>query len=94
MKIISDNHSLDELLNHPLTASVFAYLRKSKTPVGVREIQRALNLSNPSTAYWHLNKLHNSGILDHLQGNKYQIKEEFSKIRKVPIKRYIRNFCN
>lgn len=85
MKLISSQQSLDDLLSHPLTASIFAYLRQENRPVGVREVQRALNLSNPSMAYWHLNKLYNNGILNHLPGNKYQIAEDYAKIRKVPL---------
>lgn len=76
---------LDELMSHPLTASIFAYLIQEKRPVGVREVQRKLNLSNPSTAYWHLNKLLNNGILTRLNDNRYEIVEEYSTIRKIPL---------
>ena len=85
MRWISNQQSLDDLLTHPLTASIFAYLRQENRPVGVREVQRALNLSNPSTAYWHLNKLHHHEVLTQVPGNKYQIAEAYTKIRKVPL---------
>ena len=38
------------------TLRVYAYALK-KRKVGVREVQRSLNLSNPSLAQYHLNKL-------------------------------------
>ncbi|MFX0090649.1 MAG: hypothetical protein ACFFBD_02710 [Candidatus Hodarchaeota archaeon] len=82
---ILEHDSLDEILAHPLTASVFLYLRVNNRPIGVREIQRALNLGSSSTAYWHLNKLLNKGIVKQLQGSKYIILEPYSKIRKVPM---------
>ena len=38
------------------TLEVYRYLLKSKNPVGIREVQRSLDLSTPSLASYHLNK--------------------------------------
>ncbi len=42
---------------------VYRFLLKKNKPVGVREVQRALNLSSPSVAVYHLAKLEELGIL-------------------------------
>ncbi|TLX99316.1 MAG: hypothetical protein E6K95_09775 [Thaumarchaeota archaeon] len=44
------------------TLRVYVYALK-KRKVGVREVQRALRLSNPSLAQYHLNKLRELGLL-------------------------------
>ena len=44
------------------TLRVYVYALK-KRKVGVREVQRSLNLSNPSLAQYHLNKLVELGLL-------------------------------
>ena len=46
------------------TLNVYAYLVKEGNPVGPREVMRAANLSSPSVAYWHLQKLEALGLLD------------------------------
>lgn len=45
------------------TEEVYLYVLKAKKPVGIREIQRALNLSSPSVARYHISKLENAGLL-------------------------------
>jgi len=45
------------------TLEVYRFLLKSNKPVGTRELQRALNLSSPSVATYHLSKLEDAGIL-------------------------------
>lgn len=42
---------------------------RSKKPLGVREIQRALNLSSPSVAQYHISKLEHSGLIKKEMGN-------------------------
>lgn len=79
------NKSFDDIISHPSTASVFLYLKNQNRPVGVREVQKALNFNNPSTAYWHLNKLRDNGIISQLQDNKYQVQEPYQDIKKIPL---------
>jgi hypothetical protein len=61
-----------ELRGNTLRVYVFA-LRKRK--VGVREVQRALRMSNPSLAQYHLNKLKDLGLVSG-DGGEYSIVDE------------------
>jgi DNA-binding transcriptional ArsR family regulator len=44
--------------------TVYMYLLRAGNPVGVREIQRGLNMSSPSVASHHLEKLKGLGLVD------------------------------
>ncbi len=46
-----------------LTLKVYKYVVKSGKPVGIREIQRALRLSSPTLALYHVNKLEEAGLI-------------------------------
>ncbi len=50
------------------TLEVYRFLLKSNKPVGIRELQRALNLSSPSVATYHLSKLEDAGLLKRQDG--------------------------
>ena len=56
------------------TLRVYVYALK-KRKVGVREVQRALLMSNPSLAQYHLNKLRELGLVSEDNGE-YQIASE------------------
>src|SRR5712691_7310562 len=56
------------------TLRVYVYALK-KRKVGVREVQRALRLSNPSLAQYHLNKLKELGLLRE-EGGDYEVASE------------------
>jgi DNA-binding transcriptional ArsR family regulator len=45
------------------TLEVYRFLLKKSKPVGIREVQRALGLSSPSVATYHLSKLEDMGLL-------------------------------
>lgn len=66
-------------------------LKKDK-PLGIREVQRALNLSSPSVAQYHLSKLERAGLLKRESGN-YVINkvmlENCIKISRFLIPRYL-----
>ena len=79
------NGSLEKILSHPVTLSVFVYMHKKKVAVGVREVQRELHISNPSTAYWHLNKLLGEHIAIQHGDNSYELSEEYKSINKLPL---------
>ncbi len=56
----------DEQPEKPLKGTaldVYRFLLKKNKPAGVREVQRALGLSSPSVATYHLAKLEELGIL-------------------------------
>lgn len=51
-----------------LTLTVYLYVVRRRKPVGPRDVMKGVNLSSPSVAYRHLQKLEDSG---HLQKNEY-----------------------
>lgn len=46
-----------------LTLEVYRFILKNDSPSGIREIQRALNLSSPTLALYHVNKLEEAGFV-------------------------------
>ena len=65
---------------------------KNRKPLGVREVQRELNLSSHSVARYHLSKLENEGLVRRKNG-KYAISKVFLentiKINHVIIPRFL-----
>ena len=60
------------------TLNVYSFVVKKGKPVGPREVMRGANLSSPSVAYWHLQKLENSGLLQKNETGEYIVKEKTS----------------
>ena len=60
------------------TLNVYSFVVKMGKPVGPREVMRGANLSSPSVAYWHLQKLENSGLLQKNETGEYIVKEKTS----------------
>lgn len=54
------------------TLEVYRFLLKNKNPVGIREVQRALDLSTPSLAFYHLSKLEEIGLVKN-RGGEYAV---------------------
>ena len=46
-----------------LTLKVYRFILKSDRPVGIREVQRGLNLSSPTLALYHITKLEEAGFI-------------------------------
>jgi DNA-binding transcriptional ArsR family regulator len=73
------------------TLEVYRFLLKSNKPVGIRELQRALDLSSSSVATYHLSKLEDAGLLKRESGgftvSKYLL-ENSIKISRFLIPRY------
>jgi hypothetical protein len=57
---------------------VYSFVVKKGKPVGPREVMRGVNLSSPSVAYWHLQKLEDSGLLQKNVTGEYVVKEKTS----------------
>jgi len=55
------------------TLQIYLYLMKRNEPVGVREVQRDLNLSTPSLASYHLEKLMEMGLAAKDEHGRYYI---------------------
>jgi hypothetical protein len=58
------------------TLNVYSYMVNEGKPVGPREVMRAMNLSSPSVAYWHLQKLESLGLLQKNPYGEYAVKEK------------------
>ena len=58
------------------TFVVFAYVVKEGRPVGTRDVMRGANLSSPSVAYRHLQKLEGIGLLQKNEYGEYVVKEK------------------
>lgn len=63
-----------------LTLTVYLYVAKKGKPVGPRDVTKGTNLSSPSVAYRHLQKLEDA---DYLVKNEYG---EYTVKKKAPIK--------
>jgi repressor of nif and glnA expression len=46
-----------------LALKIYRFILKNDKPVGIREVQRALNLSSPTLALYHMNKLEEAGLI-------------------------------
>jgi DNA-binding transcriptional ArsR family regulator len=53
------------------TLKAYLYILKLSRPIGVRELQRGLELSSPSVAYHHLEKLERLGLVEKDQYGAY-----------------------
>lgn len=74
-----------------LTVKVYKFILKSGNPVGIRKIQRALNLSTPTLALYHVNKLEEAGLVKkHLNGYVADrvVLENLIRLRRILIPRY------
>jgi hypothetical protein len=60
------------------TLNVYSFVVKKGEPVGPREVVRGVSLSSPSVAYWHLQKLESSGLLQKNRNGEYIVREKTS----------------
>jgi len=82
---------------HGTTLRVYWYLFRNARPVGVRETQRALSMSSPSTALYHLEKLRELGVTEKDEIGQYFLKEQvavgtlrmFFRIGRLILPRYL-----
>ena len=78
------------------TLLVYWYLLKSDSPVGVRAVQRGLNISSSSVAAHHLDKLKELSLVDKDSYGRYFLTEKvdvgvlqlFTKVGKFMLPRY------
>jgi repressor of nif and glnA expression len=73
-----------------LTLKIYRFILKNDKPVGIREVQRALNLSSPTLALYHMNKLEEVGLIKK-EGNGYVVDrivlENVIRLRRILIPR-------
>ena len=77
------------------TLRVYVYALKKRS-VGVREVQRALLMSNPSLAQYHLNKLRELGLVSEKNGEyevvgevKVDVMRDFLRLGTLIVPRFI-----
>jgi DNA-binding Lrp family transcriptional regulator len=73
-----------------LTLKVYKFILKNDRPVGIREVQRALNLSSPTLALYHMSKLEEAGLIRKELGGYVadrMILENFVRLRRVLVPR-------
>jgi hypothetical protein len=58
------------------TLIVYAYVVGENRPVGTRDVMRGANLSSPSVAHRHLQKLETLGLIEKNQFGDYVLKEK------------------
>lgn len=63
-----------------ITLNVYLYVAKKGKPVGPRDVMKGANLSSPSVAYRHLQKLEDEGYLAKNEYGEYTVK------KKAPLK--------
>jgi hypothetical protein len=64
----------DELEGNSL--NVYAYVAKEGRPVGTRDVTRGANLSSPSVAFRHLQKLEALGLIERNAYGEYTLKQK------------------
>ena len=67
---LSEVESIESLKGTAL--EIYRFMLKARRPLGIRELQRALNLSSPSIVQYHLSKLEHAGLVKKKIGN-YEI---------------------
>lgn len=84
--------SLDSVLVGK-TLIVYKYLIQSKSPQTAREIQRGTNLSTPSLAVFHLEKLEHAGLIAKSDDGRYSVIRVYLKhyllLRRLLVPRFI-----
>ena len=78
------------------TAQVYRYAIKQRKPVGVREVQRALKLSSPTLAAYHLDKLEEAGLLKQTSEGyivEKLVLENFVRLRQLLLPKYLFYFA-
>jgi DNA-binding transcriptional ArsR family regulator len=78
------------------TAQVYKYAIKQRKPIGVREVQRALKLSSPTLAAYHLDKLEEAGLLKQTPDGyivEKLVLENFVRLRQLLLPKYLFYFA-
>jgi DNA-binding transcriptional ArsR family regulator len=87
---LTEDESADVLKGTAL--DIYRLLLKSGKPLGIREIQRALELSSPSVSEYHLSKLESAGLVKRESGKfviDKLILQNCIKINRFLIPRYL-----
>lgn len=83
--VSEDKEALDGVLSHPTTLRIFIYCLVKKTDVGVREVQKELNIKSTSTVSWHFTKLLDADYVTQLSNNRYELTELGNSIKTLDV---------
>jgi hypothetical protein len=90
VKCLGEKDSNDVLKGTAL--EIYRFMVRSQKPLGIRELQRALSLSSPSVAQYHLSRLERVGFVKKENGN-YTVDrvvlEDCIKISRFLIPKYL-----
>jgi hypothetical protein len=78
------------------TAEVYRYAIRQGKPIGIRQVQRALKLSSPTLAAYHLGKLEEAGLLKQTTDGyvvEKLVLENFVKLRQFLLPKYLFYFA-
>lgn len=74
----TDMSTTDTEVLEGITLNVYLYVAKKGKPVGPRDVMKGINLSSPSVAYRHLQKLEDQEYLGKNEFGEYTIKRKAS----------------
>ncbi len=83
---------LEEFLVNTNITSIFLFLKTANKPMGVREIQRKLNISSTGSTHWHLQKLVDNGLVDQTEDNKYKIAKKYETLKTIPLRVVLKHY--
>ncbi len=78
------------------TVRVYRYAIKQRKPIGIRQVQRALKLSSPTLAAFHLEKLEQAGLLKQTPDGyivEKLVLENFVRFRQLLFPKYLFYFA-
>ncbi|MHA2226393.1 MAG: hypothetical protein ACXAC8_14385 [Candidatus Hodarchaeales archaeon] len=85
-RMAENETKMEEFLVNNQITSIFLHLKTENKPLGVREIQRNLNMSSVGSTHWHLQKLLENDAIEQVEGNKYQLVEKYEKLKSIPLR--------
>ncbi|MFW9856244.1 MAG: hypothetical protein ACFFFG_14425 [Candidatus Thorarchaeota archaeon] len=91
-RLAKDEKKLETFLSNRLITSIFLHLKTENKPLGVREIQRNLNINSVGSTHWHLQKLLENEAIEQVEGNKYQLVEKYEKMKSIPLRVVMKHY--
>ena len=75
----------ENALKHQTTLRIFLLMKFTGKETGVRDTQRLLGMTSPSTISWHLDKLVDVGLIEKLRNNKYVLSDNGKEYNDIKI---------
>ncbi|MFW9778239.1 MAG: hypothetical protein ACFFE8_05230 [Candidatus Heimdallarchaeota archaeon] len=91
-RLIKDEKKMEDFLSNRLITSIFLHLKTENRPLGVREIQRNLNINSVGSTHWHLQKLLENEAIEQVEGNKYKLVEKYERMKSIPLRVVMKHY--